>query len=116
MAQLLPEYSLSSHIKQIYFRLICMSQLMLKWFEMATRKLTAQHLNGEKGRVSQSVLLLTYGKAVRDRGEKHAHVFRKAAAAGTHHILPRVIGHGLLIRQQQRFRSTPSNQSIEKIV
>lgn len=39
---------------------------MLKWFEMATRKRTAQHLDGEKGRVSQSVFLLTYGKSVRD--------------------------------------------------
>lgn len=43
---------------------------MLKWFKMATRKRTAQHLDGEKGRVSQSVFLLTYGKAVRDREEK----------------------------------------------
>lgn len=90
---------------------------MLKWFEMATRKRTAQHLDGEKGRVSQSVFLLTYGKAVKDReGKKHTQVFIKAAEAGTHHILPRVIGHGLLIRQQQSLGSTPSNQSIEKIV
>lgn len=44
---------------------------MLKWFEMATRKHTAQHLDGEKGRVSQSVFLLTYGKVVRNRGEKN---------------------------------------------
>lgn len=93
-----------------------MSQLMLKWFEMATRKHTAQHLAGEKGRLSQSVFLLTYGKAVRDRGEKHTQMFRKAAEAGTHHILPRVIGHGLLIRQQQRFGSTPSNQSMKTIM
>lgn len=89
---------------------------MLKRFEMATRTHTAQHLDGEKGRASPSVFLLTYGKAVRDRGKKHSQVFTKAAEAGTHHILSRVIGHSLLIRKLHRLESTPSNQSIWKIV
>lgn len=39
---------------------------MQKHFETATRKHTALHLDGEKGTVSQSVFLLTDGKAARD--------------------------------------------------
>lgn len=79
---------------------------------MATRRHRVQHFEGPKGRASKSVFLLTYGKAVKDRGEKHTRVFTKAPEAGTHHILSWVIGQSLLIRQHNSCVGTPSNRSI----
>lgn len=89
---------------------------MQKRFETATRKRTALHLDGEKGEVVAKCFSFDRRQSSEGlRGKKHTPVFTKAAEAGTHHILSRVIGHSPLIRKQRRLGSTPSNQSKRKI-